>query len=175
MSAMRRLASRLLRAVLRHAPPDSQGWASAMLRELDFIESDWAAFFWALGSTTAIFRYSVPRRLRTWLGKDSRNQEGLTMKGMGKKAAGVGAGIGIALGVCACAWGLVWLMFYLFPKSDLGPMPWWVGMVVIPETIFVVAVVTLWRKRRPMAIGILLLGITLVTHFAIHVANHANH
>lgn len=97
------------------------------------------------------------------------------MKDMGKKAAGVGAGIGIALGVCVCAWGLVWLMFYLFPKWDLGPMPWWVGMVVIPETIFGVAVVTLWRKRRPMAIGILLLGITLVTHFAIHAANHANH
>jgi hypothetical protein len=175
MSAMRRLAASLLHAVLRHAPPDSQEWASAMLRELDFIESDSAAFFWALGSTTAILRYTVPRRLKAWLGKASSNEEGLTMKDVGRKAAGVGAGIGIALGVCACAWGFVWLMFYLFPKWDLGPIPWWVGMVVVPETIFVVAIVALWRKRRPMAVGILLLGITLITHFAIHVANHASH
>jgi hypothetical protein len=48
MSATRRLASKLLRAILRHSSADSQEWANAMLRELDFIENDWAALFWAL-------------------------------------------------------------------------------------------------------------------------------
>src|SRR5713226_10345995 len=37
MSAIRRWASGLLRAVLRHTPSDSQDWANAMLRELDVI------------------------------------------------------------------------------------------------------------------------------------------
>ena len=29
-----------------------------MLREMDFIEGDWAALFWALGSATALFKHS---------------------------------------------------------------------------------------------------------------------
>jgi hypothetical protein len=28
-----------------------------MLREMDFVESDWAALFWALGSATALFKH----------------------------------------------------------------------------------------------------------------------
>jgi cytochrome c oxidase assembly factor CtaG len=40
-------------------------------------------------------------------------------------------------------------------------MPWWVAMIVIPEMIFIVAVVALWRKRRSMAVGILLSAVTL--------------
>ncbi len=172
MSAIRSAASRMLRAVLRYAPPDSREWVNAMLRELDFIESDWAAFFWALGSTTAIFKYSIPRRLRAWFGKDSGGEEKLMMKDIGKKAAGVAAGVAIAAGVAVGGFGLVWLMFYLFPKWDLGPVPWWVGVIVVPEAIFVVAIVALWRKRRPMAVGILLLAVTLGTHFIVHVVNH---
>ena len=27
-------------------------------------------------------------------------------------------------------------------------MPWWVAMIVIPEMIFIVAVVALWRKKK---------------------------
>lgn len=142
-----------------------------MLRELDFIESDWAALFWALGSTTAIFR-RAGRGLMALLGKRADQKEGLKMKGMGAKAAGIASGVLIALGVVVCAFGLTWLLFRLFPSWDLGPVPWWVAIIVIPETIFMVAVVMLWRKRREMAVGILLLAITLVTHFIIHVANH---
>lgn len=29
-----------------------------MVREMDFVEGDWAALFWAVGSTAALFRYS---------------------------------------------------------------------------------------------------------------------
>jgi hypothetical protein len=47
-----------------------------MLSELDFIESDWAALFWALGSARAIFKYSIPRLLRAGLGKRSSQEEG---------------------------------------------------------------------------------------------------
>jgi hypothetical protein len=31
-----------------------------MLRELDFVESDWGALFWALGSATALFKHLEP-------------------------------------------------------------------------------------------------------------------
>jgi hypothetical protein len=57
--------------------PTAQDWANAMLRELDFIESGWAALFWALGSTTAIYRYSS-RGLRAWFRKYSGHEEALT-------------------------------------------------------------------------------------------------
>ena len=172
MSATRRLAAKLLRAVARLASSDGQDWANAMLRELDFIVSDWAALFWALGSTTAIFRHSVPRGLRSWLGPRFDQKEGLMKESMGKKTVGVISGIVIALAVAGCAYGTVWLLFYLFPAWDLGPVPWWLPMIVLPEIIFIVAAVALWRKRRFMAVGILLSAVTLGTHFIIHVTTH---
>jgi hypothetical protein len=174
MSVTRRLALRLLHAVARHASPESQDWANAMLRELDFIENDWAALFWALGSTTAIFRHFIPRGLRSWFGKRLNRKETLMKESIGKKAVGVTSGIVIALAVAGCAYGIVWLLFYLFPAWDLGPMPWWLVVIVMPEIIFIVATVALWRKRRLMAVGILLSAVTLGTHFIIHVTTHAH-
>src|SRR5260370_11457475 len=38
-----------------------------MLRELDFVESDRAALFWAAGSFTALFRHSAQRQLSATL------------------------------------------------------------------------------------------------------------
>lgn len=89
-----------------------------------------------------------------------------------KKAVGVILGIVIAAAVAGTAFGIVHLLFRLFPAWDLGPVPWWVAVIVIPEIIFVVAIVALWRKRRYMAEGILLSAIVLITHFILHVANH---
>jgi hypothetical protein len=143
-----------------------------MLRELDFIENDWAALFWALGSTTAIFRHSIPRGLRAWFGKHSGREEELMVKNIGKKAVGIASGVAIAGVVAICAFGVVRLLFHFFPAWDLGPVPWWVAVILIPEMIFVVAAVALWRKRRLMAVGILLSAVTLVTHVIVHVATH---
>jgi hypothetical protein len=171
MTPIRRLATRLLTFVVRHTSSGSQEWANAMLRELDFIESDWAALFWALGSTTAIFRY-LGRGLLAMLGKRSEEKEELKMKSIGEKASGIALGVLIALGVVICAFGLLWIWFHFFPVPGMGPVPWWVAVIAIPETIFIVAVITLWRKRRPTAVGILLLAITLMTHFIFHLATH---
>jgi hypothetical protein len=38
-----------------------------MLREMDFVEGDWAALFWALGSATALFRGSEVPSTMLWL------------------------------------------------------------------------------------------------------------
>jgi hypothetical protein len=174
MAAIRKLASRLLRAVARHSSSATQDWANAMFRELDFVESDWAALFWALGSAAAIFRHSVPRALRAWLEKRRDPSEGSPKESIGKKAAGVTAGIVIVVAVTSLAFVLVRQLFYAFPAWDLGSMPWWVGMIVIPEMIFVVAAVVLWRKRKSMATGILLSAIVLAVHFVVHVATHVH-
>ena len=153
---------------------DSQDWANAMLRELDFIESDWAALFWALGGMTAVFRHSVPRGLRAWFGKHSNQEEGPMKKSIGKKTAGVISGIIIAVAVTVCAFGLVRLSFLFFPAWNLKRVQWaeLLAVIVIPETIFIVAALTLWRKRRSMAVGILLSAITLVAHFVVHLTIH---
>jgi hypothetical protein len=41
-------------AVVRRAQPAVREWGAAMLREMDFIESDWAALFWAIGSVKSV-------------------------------------------------------------------------------------------------------------------------
>jgi hypothetical protein len=143
-----------------------------MLRELDFIESDWEALSWALGSTSAIFRHFIPRGLRTWLGKESGREQEPMVKDIGKKAAGIASGVVIAGVVAIGAFGLVRLSFFFFPEWELGGVPWWLAAIVIPEMIFVIAAVALWRKRRLMAVGILLSAATLVTHVIVHVATH---
>jgi hypothetical protein len=173
MSTVRRLAAKLLRIVIRHSSGESQDWANAMLRELDFIESDWAALLWALGSTTAIFRHCLPRGLKAWFGKLFVQQGEL--KNIGKQAAGVVSGAVIAVGILAVsAFGLVRLSLFLFPTWDVGRVPWaqWLAVIAIPETIFIVAALALWRKRRSMAAGIVLSAIVLFTHFIVHVATH---
>jgi len=48
MGTPRRLAARLLEALVHLAPAECRDWAMAMLRELDFIEGEWASFFWAM-------------------------------------------------------------------------------------------------------------------------------
>jgi hypothetical protein len=174
MSAIRKLASRLLGAIARRSSSATQDWANAMLRELDFIESDWAALFWAVGGTAAIFRHSVPHALRAWLERCRDQSHGMRKESLGKKAAGVTAGIVIVLTVTSLAFVLVRQLFYAFPAWDLGAMPWWVAMIVIPEIIFVVTAVALWRKRRSMATGILLSAIVLVVHFVVHAATHGH-
>lgn len=54
---IRRLASAILTAAVRRASPGVREWGNAMLREMDFVEGDWSALFWALGSAIALFRH----------------------------------------------------------------------------------------------------------------------
>jgi hypothetical protein len=172
MTAVRRLASGLLRGVQRHAPAACQEWASAMLRELDFIESDWAALFWALGSTTAIFRHSGGG-LKLWFAKESGNGEE-SMNTLGKRVVGVVSGALLAALLVVCAFGLLALSFYAFPGLGLEHVEWthWLTVIVIPEAIFAVAAVMLWRKRGSVAAGILVTAAVLGLHVVIHLATH---
>ena len=42
---------------MRHASPGCKDWAEGLAREVAFIESDWAALAWALGSTRVLLSY----------------------------------------------------------------------------------------------------------------------
>jgi hypothetical protein len=170
MSPLRRLAAGLLRVVLRHSSGDTEDWVKAMLRELDFIEDDWAALFWAMGSTTAIFRCSARRR---WL-EDRQGRKEAGMNQRSRNVWGVVAGVGIGLGVAVIVIALRMLSLQYFPSLEAGRVPWrlWLLVMALPEAIFIVSAIALWRKRKPMAIGILLTAAAAATHFAIHIASH---
>ncbi len=169
MPVPRKIATWLLRAVLRYSSAESQEWASAMLHELDFIESDWAALLWALGSTTAIFRrsgrglLSLGNKLEIKEGKVNDNQK--RVLGM---MTGVGTGFLLAVG------GFVLLLVVLHLISDPARMPFpaQLAIVGIPEIVFAVIAIKLWRKRRPIAVGVLATAILLAAHVVTHVATH---
>lgn len=63
---IQRLASAILTTSIRWAPPGLREWGNAMLCELDFVEGDWAALFWALGCATALFRRLEVPPLMLW-------------------------------------------------------------------------------------------------------------
>jgi hypothetical protein len=169
MAARRRLAVALLQAMARHAPEESRDWASAMLRELDFIEGDWAALFWALGSTTAIFRHAG-RSVWVWFGRQFGFKED-RMNNFQQRAVGVISGIGITVAVTILLMILIHLSDHFFNFADWMPKIV-MSMSVLAELLFVGAVIALWRKRRPMAVGILFTAILLGTHFAMYMSTH---
>jgi len=168
MAAPRKLAAKLLRAAICLAPPQSRDWASAMLRELDFIQGDWAALFWALGSTTAILRHAISV-WRTWL---KQNQKEAGMNNKGSKAIGVGLGMLSALALVGCAFAVLRLLGFLYPALEHSSWAYWLAVLAIPEAIFVAATVLLWRKKGPVAAGILTTGLVMALHVAVHLTLH---
>ena len=56
---IRRFALKILNTVARWSSPGTRDWVAAMSREMDFIENDWAALWWALGSYADSFQASV--------------------------------------------------------------------------------------------------------------------
>jgi len=169
MAMPRRLAAALLRAVLRLAPERSHDWARAMLHELEFIDGEWAALYWALGSATAILRQAASS-WKSWLPRKSKEEA--EMSNTGKKAMGVGLGALSALMLVGCAFAVLRIAGLLFPGLDLEHAEWthWLAVIVIPETIFVVTAVLLWRKRGPVAAGILTTALMIGLHVAVHLS-----
>jgi hypothetical protein len=165
--APRRLAEAALRAVLRLAPRQSREWASAMQRELDFIHGDWAALFWALGSAGAVLRHAASMLL---MSLKNRSKEERRMNSTGKKALGVGLGIFSALMLAGCAFAVLRIAIILFPSLQHSSTVYWMSVVVIPELILVAATILLWRRRGPVAAGILATALVMGLHLAVHFA-----
>lgn len=174
MSLIRGFASGLLRTATRYSPAETRDWASAMLRELDSIESDWAALLWATGGMSVAFR-SVGRALKGSLGTCIQ-EKGQLKKGIAKQVAGAVSGILIAAVLAICAYGLYRFFVHSFPSIEMGRVPWvaWLTVIAVPEMTFIAFVVGQWRRNRSMAVGIMLSGTVLAVHFAIHIMNHWN-
>ena len=51
---IRGLAAKILGASVRRASPSMQEWGKAMLAEMEHVEGDWAALFWALGGARSL-------------------------------------------------------------------------------------------------------------------------
>ena len=169
MGAPRTLAAKLLRAVVRLAPAESRDWAAAMLRELDFIEGDLAALLWALGSAAAILRHAASV-WRAWLQRKSEKET--RMNKTGKKVLGIGLGMLSALALVGCAFASLRILGILFPGLEHSSWAYWLAVMAIPEAIFVAATVMLWRKKGPIAAGILAMGLVMALHVAVHFTLH---
>jgi hypothetical protein len=170
-SIARLIASRLLAGIARRARGRSSEWAGAMLAELDFVEGEWRALWWALGGATAILRDSGG----AWRWYGRKRAEEKRMNDVGKKAIGVGEGIVLASALAVVAYGLLRLLYYFVPRlEDLGPVPWvaWLVVMGIPQTLFITFAIRLWNRKRPMAVGIVLTAGVFAVHFAVHIANH---
>jgi hypothetical protein len=171
LSTPRRIAIGLLNFAVRYSSSKGREWASAMLREMDFIDSDWEALSWSLGCTTTIFKHSGDR-IWVWLGRQFGYEEG-RMNDFQKRAVGVVSGVGIAAAVTICFMVLVHGSAHVFGFTDA---PWMMKFVIVMawvmEVLFAGTVIALWRKRRPMAVGILLTAILLGTHFAMYMSTH---
>ena len=176
MGAARNFAAKLLRAMLRYAPPKRRDWVEAMLRELDFIEGEWPALFWALGCTTAIFRECL-RDWSAWLWKQFTNffgirssQEENKMNSAGKKTLGVLAGIGIALALGVIAFLLRNVIADMLLAVGIPRTIWsHIFSVMLPTELIVVgAAIVLWRRKQAaVAVGLLVPALVMGAHVVI--------
>ena len=60
MTLVRRVAVAIPKMVMRHATPAALEWAAGIAREVEFVEGDWRALGWALGSVRILFDYQRP-------------------------------------------------------------------------------------------------------------------
>ena len=56
MTLLRRVATRISCGVVRRASPGAKEWAEATAHEVEFIEGDWRALGWALGSVRILWQ-----------------------------------------------------------------------------------------------------------------------
>jgi hypothetical protein len=167
MSSTRGVARRVLHFVVRLAPPRTRSWGEAMIGEMDYIDDDWTALLWALGSTLALCRCSLIEHLR-----NLRNLPADEMSAQRKPTPlikSILSGVGVAVVV---------LMISMLALTTLQRTSWvepsqarFVRLffaVVIPDGLCLLAALALWRSQRRLASGILAAGAALGAHSIIY-------
>jgi hypothetical protein len=179
MGAPRNLARRLLHAALRLAPANCLEWVEAMLSELEYIEGEWPALFWALGCTTAIFRQcllewgaQVGKYLGDLLGIRQFEEEN-KVNSTGKKTLGVLAGAGIALALGVGMFFLAHPIANMLQAVGIQKSMWshLLSVLVPTELVLIVAAVLLWKRRTPVAVGILVTCAVMAIHVGVSLAS----
>ena len=172
MSAIRKLATAMLDVVIKHSSPEARNWGSAMVREMDFVENDWSAALWALGSTTALCRYSLVRQLQALLHRKGR---AWSLRGIAKKTPAMLSGMaaaGVVLALCALLLSSLLRASWFDPAQ--GRLVDRLLIVVVPEVLYLAGAVALWRRRKAIAVGILAAGAILIAHALVHFATRAS-
>ena len=171
MSLIRKAASRWLTVMSRYLPAPGREWANAMLREVDFVEGDWPALLWTLGSTAALCRYSISLELGA-LNKNRREQ--LSTKRMARSMfamLGGAAAAVIFLSLCTATFaGLLQASWFDPVQQKLADR---LLIVVIPETAYLASALAFWRRKKTFAVGILGAGVLLMAHAVMHFVAHA--
>ena len=77
-----------------------------------------------------------------------------------------------ALMLVGCAFAILRITDLMFPRMGIAHMEWthWLAVLVIPEAIFIIAAIALWKKKGPIAAGILTIGLMIGLHVAVHLA-----
>jgi hypothetical protein len=149
MMSPRTLAESLLSALRRRASSETESWATAMLRELDYIDGDWSALWWALGGAAALWRADAS-----------------SIKRMGATTVGVVSGAMIAAAMMAIFLAmLVSLPRMSWPQLAHSSVLERALVLVGLEAVCLIVAAALRRRRRSFATGALVAGTTLFLHF----------
>ena len=89
-----------------------------------------------------------------------------------KKIMGVSIGVLTALMLAGCLMATLRIAGILFPGLYREQSGWldWLALLAIPEAIFIFATVLVWRKRGPVAAGILATALVMALHIGVHFA-----
>jgi hypothetical protein len=171
VSAIRKFAWVILNGLVQHSAGEARSWGNAMLREMDFVENDWSALSWALGSGKALCRFSLLQEAKSFLDRAHRELSG---KAMIRRMPTMLLGFTIAAAVLSlCTMTLARLSHI----SWFDPMYYKIAdrllFVVVPVALYLVSAAALWRRRRSIAVGILTAGVILITHVIVHYATHS--
>jgi hypothetical protein len=163
MSTIRGIAQRVLRFVVRLAPPRTRSWGDAMIGEMDHIDNDWDALLWALGGTLALCRCSLLERLR-----NLRNLSADEVPAQRKAAhliKSILSGVGVAVVVLMISMlTLTALQRTALVEPTSAGLVQLLFAVVIPDALCLLAALTLWRPQRRLTSGILAAGAALGAH-----------
>jgi hypothetical protein len=155
--------------MIRHSPAQYREWGLAMLRETDFVENDWSALRWALGSMVALCRNSVSVELKALDGKCRELSVKRIAQGTLPLLSGVAAAL-IFLSICVAAFSALLHASWFEPaQQKLADR---LLIVAVPETVYLAGVLALWRRRKTFAVGILGSGVLLIVHTIMHFVSH---
>lgn len=175
IAIIRKLALRFLLAVIAYSSANRKEWGNAMIRELDFAETDRERLVWLLGSAGVLLRYSIRDRVRALVAESIGLWQKQSLQAQLEKAVELTMGLLVSAGVLfGSVYGLKFLAPVLFPGWHVESRAWaqCLAVVFIPEAIFASGAVVLWWRRRVVAEGILLGALTLLTHFVVYVTTH---
>jgi hypothetical protein len=163
MSPIRGVAGCVLRFVVRLAPPRTRSWGDAMIGEMDHIDDDWAALFWALGGTLALCRCSLVEHLRNLrnllAGEVLAQREGAHLVKSILSGVGV-AGVVLIISMVT----LTTLQRAYWVEPSQARFARLLFAVVVPDGLCLLAALALWRRQSRVTSGILAAGAALGAH-----------